>query len=140
MRRLAKGALLDTNVLLRYLLGDDPVRSPRARNLLLRLQARKASAELTDGVIAELVWVLEKGLAVPRSEIVRHLATIVSVPGITYAYGKRNLLGALGRYNSTNCDVVDCLLAGHAQGRGRKVYTFDGADFKKLGCPWEEPA
>jgi predicted nucleic acid-binding protein len=104
-----------------------------------RLQAGAESAELTDGVIAEVAWTLEKGLRVPRTEIVRYLSIVASVPGIRYAGGKRNLLAALGRFNATNCDIVDCLLAAQAHGRGRKVYTFDSTDFKKLDCPWVEP-
>ena len=140
MKRLARGALLDTNVLLRFLLGDDPIQSARAKSLIMRLQGQEESAELTDGVLAETVWVLEKGLDVPRAEIVRYMTTIVSIPGMTYARGKRTLLRALGTYNATNCDIVDCLLAAQARGRNQKVYTFDTTDFKKLECTWEEPA
>lgn len=139
MKRRARGALLDTNVLLRFLLGDDPVQSPRAKALFLRLQAQEESAELSDVVIAEVVWTLERGFGVPRTEVARYLSVIASIPGVTCASGKRNLLRALGSYSSTRCDIVDCLLAAQARGRKPKVYTFDSTDFKKLQCSWEEP-
>ncbi len=106
---------------------------------MARLEAGSERAELTDGVLAETVWMLEKGLRVPRTQIARHLVSILSMAGVTYHGGKRRLLRAFGSYRLTNCDVVDCLLAAQGNARRQKVYTFDAGDFRKLDCPWEEP-
>lgn len=138
MMQRGKGALLDTNVLLRFLLGDDPAQSPRAFALMKRLEAEREFAVLEDTVIAETVWVLEKGLGVPRTEIARHLSTIVMIPGVS-CRGKRVVLEGLSRFGATHCDIVDCLLAARARSRNGKVYSFD-TDFEKLACTWEEPS
>jgi len=137
MRRSRKVSLLDTNVLLRFLLADDPVQSSRAHALLKRLESDGERAELEDVVLAETVWVLEKRANVPRSEIVRALSDVLVFPGIWFR-GKRVGLQALTYFGSTNCDIADCLLAARAKSRRARVLSFDH-DFKKLGCAWEEP-
>ena len=138
MPRSKKAALLDTNVLLRFLRADDPVQSPRARSLMERLDTGSEEAELEESVLAETVWMLERGFGTPRAEIAQQLSRVVALQGLRVR-GRRILLAAMIRYASTRCDIVDCLLAARAQSLGTTVYTFD-ADFKKLGCAWEEPA
>jgi predicted nucleic-acid-binding protein len=137
MPRRRKGALLDTNVLLRFLLGDDPVQSPGAEKLMKRLEQENERAELEESVVAETVWVLEKAIGVPRSEIALHLASIIEIPGVV-CRNKGIVLDALSSFSATGCDIVDCLLAARARSRGAKVYSFD-ADFEKLGCAFEAP-
>jgi len=137
MQRQTKGGLLDTNVLVRFLLDDDPHQSPRAVALMKRLELKKESAWLEESVLAETVWVLEKGYAVPRSEIARLLTTILELPGIR-CRSRRAMLEALTRFSTTTCDIIDCLLAACARSRGLTVYSFD-QDFKRLGCEWAEP-
>jgi predicted nucleic-acid-binding protein len=137
MRRQTKGGLLDTNVLVRFLLDDDPHQSPRAAALMKRLEQGNESACLEESVLAETVWVLEKGYGVPRLEIARLLSTIVELPGIR-CRSRRGVLEALSRFSATPCDIIDCLLAACARSRGLTVYSFD-QDFKRLGCAWAEP-
>lgn len=137
MKRRTKGGLLDTNVLVRFLLDDDPTQSPRAVALLKRLDEEGESADLEDIILAETVWVLEKGYGVPRVEVARLLSTIVELSGVR-CRSRRAVLAALSRYSVTPCDIVDCLLAAHARSRGLTVHSFD-QDFKRLGCAWEEP-
>lgn len=137
MRRSGRVSLLDANVVLRFLLGDDAVQSPRAHALMRRLEAAEARAEIEDVVVAESVWVLEKRAGVPRFEIVRTLSAILALEGVRYR-GKRVGLEALALYGSTTCDIADCLLAARARSRRGRVISFD-RDFAKLGCAWEEP-
>ena len=137
MKRREKAALLDTNVVLRFLLADDPEQSRRAHLLMRRLEEGKAVAELSDLVLAELAWVLEKSASVPRPEIVARLSALLLFSGMRHP-NRVAALEALRRYRETNCDIVDCLLAARAHARATKVWSFD-ADFKKLGCLWEEP-
>jgi len=137
MRRQTKGGLLDTNVLVRFLLDDDPRQSPRAVALMKRLEQGNESAWLEESVLAETVWVLEKGYGVPRPEIAHMLSTIVGIPGIR-CRSRRAVLEALSRFSTTSCDIIDCLLAACARSRGLTVVSFD-QDFKRLGCQWTEP-
>jgi hypothetical protein len=51
MRRRGKAFLIDANVLLRFLLGDDPAQSPRAHGLMRRLEEGQTVAKLK-----EIAW------------------------------------------------------------------------------------
>lgn len=137
MRPQGKASLLDANVLLRFLLGDDPVQSPRARALMKRLEHPSERCELPEVTLAEVVWVLQKQAGIPRGLVASELTAILRLPGIRRA-GKRIAMDALTLFASTNCDIADCLLAARARSRGIMVCSFD-ADFEKLGCDWEEP-
>ncbi len=137
MKRHGRVGVLDTNVLLRHLLGDDPDQSPRAHRLMRQLQEESRRAELQDVVIAETVWVLEKGLGVPRKEIASHLLTLLSLRGLLHR-AKEIARDALECYARTDSDIVDCLLAAQVRERGGEVCTFDN-DFDRLGCPWQAP-
>jgi len=138
MKPSRKVSLLDTNVILRFVLGDDATQSPKAHGFMKRLESGSEVAELEDIVLAETVWVLEKRARVPRFEIARTLSDFLVFQGIRYR-GKRTGLQALTFFGSTNCDIADCLLAARAKSRRAKVVSFDN-DFKKLGCAWESPA
>jgi len=137
MKRQRKGGLLDTNVLVRFLLDDDPMQSLCAVALMKRLEQGSDTADLEDVVLAETVWILQKGYSVPRKEIARLLSMIVELPGVR-CRSRRAVLEALGRFGATPCDIVDCLLAARARSRGLTVYSFDH-DFERLGCAREEP-
>ena len=138
MKPSRKVSLLDANVILRFVLGDDWDQSPRAHLFMKRLEAAEELAELEDVVLAETIWVLEKHARIPRFEIARTLSDLLAFRGIRYR-GKRVGLQALTFFASTNCDIADCLLAARAKSRRAKVVSFDN-DFKKLGCAWEEPS
>jgi predicted nucleic-acid-binding protein len=56
---------LDTNILVRYLAQDDPVQSPKARELIEQQLTEENPGFLSVVVMAETVWVLDRayGLA-----------------------------------------------------------------------------
>ena len=137
MKQSKNASLLDTSVILRFVLGDDPVQSPKAHAYMKRLEGAAELAELEDVVLAETIWVLEKRARVPRFQIVRTLSDLLAFRGVRYR-GKRVGLQALTFYEATNCDIADCLLAARAKSRRSTAVSFD-LDFKKLGCDWEEP-
>jgi predicted nucleic-acid-binding protein len=138
MKPSKKVSLLDTNVILRFVLGDDANQSPKAHAYMSRLEGAAEFAELEDVVLAETVWVLEKRANVPRFEIVRTLSDLLEFEGVRFR-GKRIGLQALTFFGSTNCDIADCLLAARANSKRARVVSFDN-DFEKLKCAWEEPS
>ena len=134
-----KVCLVDTNVLLRYLLGDDPVQSPRAAGFFRKVEDAALAVDLPDAVLAETIWVLEKGRQVPRPRIAALLIPLVLLKGVRAPRGKRSLVEALTTFAEDRFDFVDCLLAARARAGKSKVYTFDVTDFRRLKCEWEEP-
>ena len=133
-----RASLVDTNVLLRHLLADDPQQSPRSTALLKRVEESKERVEIAEGVLVEAAWVLEKKYSIPRSDIARELTRILSFDGVRAPGGKRPLIEALIYFARTRCDIVDCILAARAPAVRSKVYTYDN-DFKRLPCISEEP-
>jgi uncharacterized protein len=133
-----KGYVLDTNIILRYLLSDDSEQSPRAEVLMERIESGKEGAELPAVVITELVWTLNKFYRVPRDKIVEKLTRILSFRGVLGSE-KRLIIEALTLYSQARADFVDCFLAAKSRREAITVYSFDEEDFKKLGCQWEKP-
>ena len=74
--------LLDTNVILRHLIGDDSAKAARATALLERVDRGEEIVEIPDEVQTETVWTLQSYYQVPRSETARNLATILSFAGV----------------------------------------------------------
>ncbi len=139
MPRRPKPWLIDTNVLLRYLVGDVPLQATRASALMERLESGAGRAEIQESVICEAVWTLESFYEVPRPEIAEKLAAILAFPGVRTP-GKGTLINALARFSSVSADFVDCLLAAKAKQRGLTICSFDAKDFRRLGVPWKPPS
>lgn len=134
----SKASLVDTNVVLRYLLEDDPRQSPLAAAFFKKVEEASVHIEIEDGVLAETIWVLERGFRTPRSQIAGLLIQLVLLDGVQAAMGKATLIEALTSYSATRIDFVDCLLAARARAAGVKVFSFDD-DFRSLACVSEEP-
>jgi predicted nucleic-acid-binding protein len=69
--------VLDTNVLLRYLLNDEPKQAERARRLL----ESAPQLTVTPTIVLELVWVLECSDC-SRAEIVAALRQVFGLPAM----------------------------------------------------------
>jgi len=130
--------LIDANVVLRYLLNDDPALSARATALIERVEQGKEAVEITEVVLMEVVWTLTTYYQVPRNETKDKLTAFLSLPGVR-APSRRICVRALRDFADNAVDFVDCLLAARSRVRGVPVYTFDEADFKKLACEWKRP-
>jgi predicted nucleic-acid-binding protein len=129
MRPPGKVYLIDSNVILRYLLDDHERFSPRARKIMDDVSEAVIHAEIRDIVIVECIYVLEKFYRVPRIDIADKLSAILSFKGIANP-DRHQILKALMSYKETRVDIVDCLLAAHSSPQ-RLVVSFDN-DFKKL--------
>ena len=73
---------LDTNVLLRHLLDNDPDLSPRASAFLERVEAGEIRVEISETVVAEIVFTLERSYKFPKTAIHDALVKIIDIPGM----------------------------------------------------------
>jgi predicted nucleic-acid-binding protein len=137
-RRSVPVHLVDTNVILRYLIGDDPPSAAKATALMKRVERAEEEIFLPDDIVAETVWTLQSYCKVPRQEIADRLIALLSFAGVRVS-ARNTLRESLHLYATTGADFPDCLLAARSRHRAMPVYTFDETDFKKLGCAWEEP-
>ncbi|MFL6203474.1 MAG: PIN domain-containing protein [Thermoanaerobaculia bacterium] len=128
MRRV----FVDTNVFLRFLTGDDPVKAEKARRLFASTVAGELVAETSLLVIAEIVWTLESYYGLAHGEVAEHVATILTTPNLECPH-KDVLFEALLAYTERNVDFID---AYHAVLLGRRrdisVATFDRKHFRRF--------
>lgn len=115
---------LDTNVLLRFLLRDDPVQSSQARTLLLSL-TREQSGWIGIVTILEIAWVLSRSKAMSRESVAKLITDLLSLDTVTVE-GADCVAWAVRNFRSTKADFADCLIAASARAAGcRKTVTFD---------------
>jgi predicted nucleic-acid-binding protein len=123
MKSPEKVYLIDTNVILRYLLEDHAEFSPKAESFMLSVSEGIKKAEIMDVVIAECIYVMEKYYQIPKSEIVGKLSGILNFSGIVSS-NRAETLTALLKYRDTNIDIVDCILAAKSS-LSKVVVSFD---------------
>jgi predicted nucleic-acid-binding protein len=118
---------LDTNVLVRFLVEDDPEQTQRATSLIER--AVKADDELfiTDIVLCELVWVLSGAYGFGRPDIVNTLKDLARARHLRFPDSDA-LVRALNAYERGRADFADYLIREQARRAGcDSVATFDKA-------------
>ncbi len=129
MKLPEKVYLIDTNVILRYLLGDHAEFSRKAEAFMLDVSKGVKKAEILDIVIVECIYVMEKYYKIPKTEIVNKLGGILNFSGVVNT-NKAEILNALLKYENSNADIVDCILAARSS-PAKVVVSFD-KDMKKL--------
>jgi uncharacterized protein len=73
---------LDTNIFLRHLLGDDPAQSPRATAYFQAIDQGLRRARISDIVVFEVVFTLERGYRRSKTEIQSAVLPLLELPGI----------------------------------------------------------
>ena len=116
--------LLDTNVVLRYLLRDNEEMYRQASMFLEQVRLGQRRALLLEGVVMECVYVLTKFYKVPRDEAVDKLQGILRYKGIRNA-DRDDLITALDVFGQKSIDFVDCILQTRAKSTDAEVFSFD---------------
>jgi predicted nucleic-acid-binding protein len=124
---------LDTNVLVRFLVEDDSSQTERARGVLQRAIQSGASCFVSDVVMCEVLWVLERSYKFRREEISQVLGRLLRATHLTFS-STEHLARSLEAYRSGPGGFADYLLREHAQARGcEAVVTFDRDLLKEPG-------
>lgn len=123
---------LDTNVLLRFYLKDDPVHSPRAQHVINSLSAASPGwVGLTS--VLELAWVMRRRKGAGREEIASVLEQLLTQDVIVVEQSVV-VARAVQRFRSTKADFADCLVAESARAAGcERTVTFDETAARDLG-------
>ncbi|MBP0614331.1 PIN domain-containing protein [Jiella mangrovi] len=122
---------IDTNVLLRSILQDDPVQSRQARAFVLSL-SHADPGYVSVAVMLELHWVLATRYRIPRKVIGSIFTRLFSAS--TMEFGELDVLvEALHRSIASNADFADAVIAGLARRAGCDVtVTFDRKSASRL--------
>ena len=123
---MARHGIIDANVVLRYLLNDDPKQSPEAVELFE--QAPDGSLYLSVIILAEVTWTLKSHFAVPRELICTSIQRVIALPCVSV---DPIAFDAVSRYAKSNVDFVDCALAAAGLATGLPLVTYD-RDYRKF--------
>jgi len=125
---------VDTNVFLRFLTNDDPVKAKRAEILFrdaVRGKIRLATSLL---VIAEIIWTLESFYKLEKPDIAAKIEKILNTPNLDCPEAAL-LFMALDLYVHANIDFVDAYNAFHMKEHGlTEILTYDRKHFARV--PW----
>ena len=118
---------LDTNVLVRYLVEDEPRQSAEATRLIDAAAAAGESIFISQIVLCELVWVLSFAYDVSRREIAAILQQLRRASNLVIESADQ-VQRAIDSFERGKGDVADYLIAEHAVAQGCTVVaTFDRA-------------
>jgi predicted nucleic acid-binding protein len=126
--------VLDTNIILRYLTRDDPIKAAACFDLFQRLQRGTDEVVTSESVLAEVVYVLSSPAhySVPRQAIRDRLVPILALRGL-HLPRKRLYLRALNLYvDHPPLDFEDALSVAHMEERGiSRILSYD-SDFDAI--------
>lgn len=112
--------LIDTNLIIRFLVNDDPQKVSRVENLL---KNRKNKNILLDTVLAEIIWVLSSYYELSKKEVVEKTRALIHVDSIECNAFLLNR--ALTIWEEKNISYIDAYLVAVAELGNMILYTYD---------------
>ena len=123
---------LDTNVIVRYIMQDDPKQSPKATQLIESLSG-EAPGYITVVSVVELYWVLTSCYALSDTQVAQALEAILRSKQLLVERADQ-VMRALRVFAVGKADFADCLIERAASGAGcTQTMTFDAAAAKHAG-------
>lgn len=123
---------LDTNVLVRYIMQDDPGQSPKATQIVESLEGA-GSGYVTLVSVVELVWVLSVSFELSRAQVAQALDAIIRTKQFKIENADQ-VIRALRVFKIGKSDFADCLIERSANSAGcDKTLTFDVNASKHAG-------
>lgn len=108
--------LIDTNVILRFILNDNSEMAERAAEIIA------SGAYTKPEVIAEVVYVLKSVYSIPKDKIasiVRGLSNVIQIENSDC------VIYAINLFASVSLDFVDCLLIAYHRINRENIFSFD---------------
>ena len=100
---------LDTNVLVRYLVQDDPAQGRKAAAYIERAAEAGDQILISNIVLCETVWVLDTAYGYDKSEIEEAIDKLLQSG--TFQFEAKDIVSAaFEEYRSTKVDIADCLI------------------------------
>ena len=116
---------IDTNILIRFLIGDDELQAKKVYTIFKKAESEKKELFVPLLVILEMVWVLESVYDILRAEILDAINDLLLMPIFKF-----DQLSALQQFDHSSqgntYDLSDLLIAHSAKTNGcETVITFD---------------
>jgi predicted nucleic-acid-binding protein len=124
---------IDTNVLVRFLVRDDPEQFERVRRLIKRELGGGETVLISLLVLLETEWVLRSRYNVAKTEIVAALSALLGAVELEFE-DEPSVEEAVFTWKDSATEFADCLINAHHRALGcRATATFDGRASKLFG-------
>lgn len=100
---------IDTNLLLRLIIGDEPKQAVAAREFLRAHCSPDEPGYVCHIVLVELVWTLARAYGYPREQIAAAIEQILETAQLDVE-SSNDVVAAVKDYRSGTADFADCLL------------------------------
>jgi len=116
---------VDTNILIRFLVGDDELQAKKAYSIFKKAESEKRELFVPILVVLEMIWVLESVYDIARTEILDSISDLLLMPILKF--DQQSALQQLVHSAQGNkYDLSDLLIAHSAKANGcEAVITFD---------------
>ncbi|BAF70379.1 PIN domain-containing protein [Nitratiruptor sp. SB155-2] len=116
--------LVDTNVLVRLFTQDNEEMFREAFSFFEKVANFEIQAVISEGVLLESWFVLQKVYEMKKDEIIKRLLTIVTLRNVILE-DKLAFIEALHILKERNIDFIDAMLCVKSNIKGYKVFSFD---------------
>jgi predicted nucleic-acid-binding protein len=124
---------IDTNVLVRFLVRDDPAQFERARRLIKRELGSGEAVLISLLVLLETEWVLRSRYRVTKTEIVAALSALLDAVELQFE-DEPSVEEAVFTWKDSGAEFADCLINARHRALGcRATATFDARASKLTG-------
>lgn len=126
-----KQVFIDTNIFVRFFLGDNPILSKRAQGIISGCEAGQYQLVVSPAVLLELSWLLHSFYKQPKEQTVDILERIVNQENI-HILEMPVTKKMLSIFKAVNIDLLDAYIGAlMIDKKVTEIFTFD-EDFKKI--------
>jgi len=115
--------LIDTNIIIRFLVGDHKEHLEIATEIFRKIENGEYEVEILESVVMEVLFVLIKFYKLPKDEVIDDLKKIIAFRGIVG--DKVLLIEALNIVENKNIDFLDALICAKSKLQGYRKLSFD---------------
>jgi len=131
-------ALLDTNVIIRFLVSDDSPKYGNLYSFFEALENGEIKVELKLIVLFQVIFVLKSFYKAPKEKIAEGITDLLKYKGIAVR-NKSVVRKMLEIWRNNNLDIVDCyLIACLESDKQNLIYSYDH-DFDRFGINRKQP-
>jgi len=123
-------SLIDTNVIIRFLVGDHAEHLVRSKIIFQQIQDNTLQVEIISEVLMEVLFVVTKRYKVPREIVIEKLKSILLFDGVVN-HDKMILINTLDMVQDKNIDYVDALICTKSKMQNYGKISFDKDVMKK---------
>lgn len=113
-------SLIDTNLIIRFLVNDDTNKANKVKKLL---QNPENSNILLDTIVAEIIWVLTSYYELDKRLVIEKIRGLIHVDSISC--NKKLLDKSLSIWENNHLSFIDCYIVATAELESIPIYSYD---------------